>query len=790
LGEISRHLKGTTLSHREDDTHDFSKDYPILPTRRRFWENALRVLDQTGTDSQLRNQLNMVHKAIQTNLDSPLGHVIPADYLYFDLADKLVQTSVLPRKFHETTMKWITSPEGENKLIARACGIVFLISKLSGQNSEIGIKANIDTLADLLVEDLSQGSSNLRATLPNLLEKCELLLKVDDEFRIQTQESAAWNDEFNTQINTLSNNIHGVHLERDIQIRKKFEAIIGKLSKVHGKSKVTRKINIGYDTDSSPNENNVVNIWVRDGWSSDEDTVRSDSRQAGLNSPTIFLFIPRHSADNLLLYLTTYKAAVSTLERRGDPNSPEGQEARDAMLTRKTTAEQKFSELLDTILENTCVFQGGGNEIVGSTLKDKLQEAFNNSLKRLYLKFDLADSDAWNKVYEQAKKGFADSLQKINHQGNPEDNDVCKAILGYIGGGKDGLSLRNNFELPPYGWPRDAIDGALQALLVSKLVLAHDDRSQVISPKDLDRRDIGKTRFKLETVTISAKQFMRIRGLFLEVGVNTNPNEELKHVPLFLEKMQNLLDSSGGDAPKPDKPPKNLIDKIKQPAGNEQLLCIYEHSDELSKTYKEWTKLSEKINIRLESWNELQRLVNHASGLKDMTDIKNQVLTIKSERQLIFDPDPIQPLIDTLTQKLRDELNRLNALFSTKFAEGQKLLEANPYFNKLDSHQKNQLLSAQRLLDSMRPKVDVETTGEVLKTLDNLSLTTFADRVEALKERFNNVALEAARILEPQAHSIQVPRRTLKSTEEVDTWLKEVEKLLKTALDKGPIIIQ
>ena len=51
----------------------FPQDYPILPVRRRFWENTLRVLDQTGTDSQLRNQLSMIHKVIQTNLDEPSG---------------------------------------------------------------------------------------------------------------------------------------------------------------------------------------------------------------------------------------------------------------------------------------------------------------------------------------------------------------------------------------------------------------------------------------------------------------------------------------------------------------------------------------------------------------------------------------------------------------------------------------------------------------------------------------------------------------------------------------------
>ena len=63
LGEISRHLAGTTIGHRQDDITFFPQDYPILPVRRRFWENTLRVLDQTGTASQLRNQLSLVFQS-------------------------------------------------------------------------------------------------------------------------------------------------------------------------------------------------------------------------------------------------------------------------------------------------------------------------------------------------------------------------------------------------------------------------------------------------------------------------------------------------------------------------------------------------------------------------------------------------------------------------------------------------------------------------------------------------------------------------------------------------------
>ena len=83
---------------------------------------------------------------------------VPADYLYFDSAVKLLQSRILPRKVHEKTLSWINGSKDE-QLTARACGLVFLINKLGGENKEIGIRATIDTIADLLIEDLSGGSS-------------------------------------------------------------------------------------------------------------------------------------------------------------------------------------------------------------------------------------------------------------------------------------------------------------------------------------------------------------------------------------------------------------------------------------------------------------------------------------------------------------------------------------------------------------------------------------------------------------------------------------------------------
>jgi len=191
-------------------------------------------------------------------------------------------------------MSWNKGSE-EERLMARACGLVFLINKLAGSNNEIGIRATVDTLADLLVEDLTQGSSALRSKLPALLDKCELLMKVGNEYRIQTEESTAWHDEFLSQRNSLANEAHRVDAERDDRIRRRFGEMVRKLSLTQGTSKVTRDIFPVFDAQLPSDASEKVYVWVRDGWSIDENSVRADARQAGNNSPTVFVFIPKRS---------------------------------------------------------------------------------------------------------------------------------------------------------------------------------------------------------------------------------------------------------------------------------------------------------------------------------------------------------------------------------------------------------------------------------------------------------------------------------------------------------------
>jgi len=789
LGEISRHLSGTTIGHQQDDITNFAQDYPILPVRRRFWENTLHVLDQTGTDSQLRNQLSMAHKVIQTNMFNSLGNVVPADYLYFDSADKLLQSRTLPRTVHEKTMSWIKGSEDE-RLMARACGLIFLINKLASSNKEIGIKATVDTLADLMVENLSEGSSALRGKLPGLLNKCELLMKIGDEYRIQTEESTAWNDEFQSQYSSLASAAHRIETERDDRIRGKFGETVNKLSLTQGTSKVTRTIYPIFDTQLPADNSQKICIWVRDGWSDDENSVRADSRQAGNQSPTVFVFIPKRSSDDLLRNLKDYKAANSTLEKRGVPNTPEGIDARASMDTIKQTAEGKIRELLDEMLSGARVFQGGGNEIVGNNLQEMVLEGAKNALKRLYPQFDTADHTGWAKVYDMAKKGAPDALKAAGYDGEPSNNQVCKAILGFIAGGKNGADIRIQFEGSGFGWSRDTVDGALQVLQVAGLISAKDDHGQTIDPKELERKTIGKVTFKVESTTITTAQRIQIRKLFQNVGLTAKQNEELNYAPQFIQKMKELAERAGGDAPKPLLPDTTILEDIRLAAGNEQLLALYNNRDELTQFVDDWSKIADRIEKRWSSWEMLNRLTDLAAGIQDVDIILAQVKNIEQQRQLLEEPDLIGPLVANLTQLLRNELNKFHREYQDSYKQGMERLENDTNWQQLEPEQRDRLLGEQKLTLADQPEVKLGSTDEVLQTLEQVNLSTFADRVAAMSSRFDKLDANAAKLLEPATQLIQVPRRMLKTEDEIDAWVEDVKQQLKDALQQGPIVIQ
>ncbi|HMD87600.1 MAG TPA: BREX system P-loop protein BrxC, partial [Anaerolineaceae bacterium] len=616
--EIDRQLVGTQIAPSAADNAILVADYPLLPTRRRFWERVLRAIDTAGTAAQLRTQLRVIHEANREVADRPVGTVVPADMIYEQQESSMLQSGVLLREI-ATIIHSQEDGTLEGELRKRLCSLAFLIGKLPTEGALIsGIKANPETLADLLVEDLPQGSSVLRQQIPGLLEQMTqqgILMKVDDEFRLQTAEGSKWEEDFRKRFNSIRANDVRIASERSMEFRQAVSAALKGIILVQGSSKTARKFELYFGLDAPKGDTNAVPVWIQDEWSVTEKTVSEAAQTAGTDSPIVFVLLPKREADALKDALAAFNAAKEILDTRPNPTTPEGFEARRAMDSRKILERKKLDTLINGIIEKGRVYQGGGYEIVETTFAAAVKTSLGASLARLFPKFGTGDHKDWGKVVEKVQDGAADALTAVGFSGNANQHPVCQEVLNFIGGAvKKGSEIRKKFTGVGYGWPQDAVDGALLVLLACDYLTAAQN-GQASTIKQVNQSNIGITDFRLEGITITIAQRITLRGLFTELKVPYTTNEESNAIPAALQLLIDLANEAGGLPPMPERPSTSKLDSLRSLSGNEQFAAVVEAKAELLNDFTSWTLLKEKKTQRLQRWNSVQRLKKHAADL-------------------------------------------------------------------------------------------------------------------------------------------------------------------------------
>ena len=503
-GEIDRQLTGTRIGPRTEDRAIIVDDYPLLPVRRRFWEHALRAVDVPGTSSQLRTQLRIVYDAVRTTAEATLGTVVPADFIFEQLQPDLMRTGVLLREI-DATIRNLNDGTPEGQLARRLCGLIFLIRKLPREAvADIGVRATEVMLADLLVSDLSHDGTQLRKNIPGLLQKLVdegKLIKLDAEYSLQTRESSDWEREFRNRQTRLNNDIPTISSKRSTFMTAACAEALKSIKLLQGTCKEPRKLALHFGAEAPSTDGSDIPVWIRDGWGENESTVLNDARAAGPTSPILSVFIPRASADDLQKAIVECEAAQATLDFKGTPTTAEGSEARDAMATRKATAEMTRHRIIRDVINQAKVIQGGGSERYEIDLISKVEAAAEASLDRLFPNFKDADDNRWNQVINRAKNGDEAALQAVDWSDRPEKHPVCAAILSEVGSGKRGKEIRDAFEASPYGWPRDAVDAALITLFTTGHLRAVH-RGAVLSQGQLDQAKVSVTDFRVEAMTI------------------------------------------------------------------------------------------------------------------------------------------------------------------------------------------------------------------------------------------------------------------------------------------------
>ena len=690
MGEIERQLSSTKIALTTRDRKFLVQDYPILPVRRRFWERVLRAVDKAGTGAQLRTQLWIVYDAVQKTADLPLGNVVSGAFLYEHIKTRVLHSGVLLQEISEKIAKQAQEEDGE--LRYQICALVFLIGQLPHEGpADTGIRANAETLSDLLVTDLSQSSVELRKKVPQLLDKLVTsgtIMLVEDEYRMQTREGTEWNQAFELARNKLLSDPGKLGSERSQLLKSHCSEILKKTKLLHGASKEARKFELHFGSTSPATAGPTIPVWIRDGWEVEESTVLSDARAAGDTEAMVFGFIPRSQAEELKQAIANDYAAQTTLDTKGSQNTPEGMEARKAMETRQAMAEKTRNILINDILNETAIYLAGGDEVKGSILlEDKVQDAATSCLDRLFPQFHQADTPDWHKVIERGKKGDGDALAAIGHKGDPDTHAVCKAVRDFVGSGKRGTDIRKKFTAPPYGWPQDAIDAALFVLFNVGTLQARSG-TEVLPKGKLDQKNIQSIEFRVESITLTKVQLIGLRTLFKAIGLNTQTNFESVDAPKFLDRMITLAEQAGGDAPLPKRPSTNHLEDLSHRVGNDQLKAIYDAKDTLSHEISDWQKRKEKIEQRQPCWTTLQALLTHAAELPVAGEVRPEVEAIEQNRSLIKDPDPVPGLLERLTEALRKAITEAHSECTTRHEAGLANLEASASWQKLTPEQR------------------------------------------------------------------------------------------------------
>jgi hypothetical protein len=787
-GELARHLQGTRLAATHDDDKFFVADFPLLPTRRRFWEKVLRNTDHSGTKAQLRSQLQIVFEATRQTAESAVGTVVPADFIYDQISTDLLNSGELEREYDEIIRKQRDGTK-DGDLRSSLCALIFLIGKLPrSPGADDGVRANAETLVDLLVCDLKSDRPKLEQQVPKLLKQlvdAGLLMAVETEYRLQTREGAVWTHDFNRRRTSALNDDQRINSKRAELLRDGTKQALKPVSVQQGNSGTARKLVFELSSSRPASSSEDVTLWLRDGWSDDEKSVLNDARAAGVDSPLLFGYLPRLHHEELKQAIASYLAAQETLDAHGMTGGPETIEPRKAVETHLAAAQHRIQELLGQIIGGAKVFLGGGQEANGIELADKVQDSADSALVRLFPQFSEADHANWGQVVARARSGDVGALSQVGYPGNPTQHPVCRRVIEVIGAGKKGKDIREHFKAAPFGWPQDAIDGALYVMLVAGNLRATNNGQPVQA--SLPQNQVGVASFYVDVPPLDVGQRLDLKALFQKTGITTQNGKESEAAAEFLQKLLTLVESAGGAAPRPQPPDTEMVRALQMLSGNAQLLKIHGQRDDLTARLTAWKKNADAITKRWPAWERLLGFHNFAAGLPEAEACAKSITAIIDGRTLLADPDPVPELTKQLTTALRIELGKLQGDLAAAFKAGDAKLAASQVWGGRTDEQRSTIATACQLTPP--PKAAIGTDDEILAALQARSLTDRRNLLDAVPQRFARALEEAGKLATPEAVRVTLPGAIIKTPADLDQWLTGVRQQVEAKLKDGPVIL-
>jgi len=607
----------------------------------------------------------------------------------------------------------------------------------------------------------------VRVLLDELVDSDRLLMRVSEggleEYRLQTKESADWFAYQRGEENALRSDPSAYESKIREQLMQLASDQTRKLVIPQGISREARRLKLHTDPITAPKTESDVPIWLRsdlDGTQGQE--VLADAARAGLTSAIVFAHVALPRKDELVRAIITREAADRTIGHFGDPQTPEGQEARNALLKQQSDADLRVAALLRDALQQARVVQGGGQIIEeGTSLDDRLKKAGGDAVARLFPKFAMSDANGWDKAFADAERGLVNALEKIGYTGAAEAHPAAQEILSRMGSNAwKGNKLREQFMTEPYGWSQDAVDTLLAVLFaVGQLRITNASGSAWPGSK-YSRRDANSSTFSRETAPLSNEEKRAIARL-----VKCKPDEAETRAPDYVAKLKTAA-LSGRDLVK------RLAEEEKAAA---DLLAAL-------------TTQAAKITQREADWLQLNTLIEHMAGLPDLPAIAAERDAIRDGRLLLDDPDKSKPLVDRAADVLRNTLNQTFAAYQSEYGHCTGEINSAQEWTRLAPEDRAAILRDVELSSPEKaPKLG--TLVDLVDSLTTCSPHRWGEKRDALRGQLTRALNLASKKLEPSVQPVTTPRRILRTEADLDAWMGEVRATVLTKLAAGPVQI-
>ena len=523
----------------------------------------------------------------------------------------MLQSGVLLKEIDEL-IRGLDDGTPDGQLKSRACALVFLIGQLPHEGiGDTGLRATAPMIADLLVEDLASDGERLRKDVPRVLEE---LVEEGRLVKLTATSSGFRPRKARSGRRTSTSAEPPIHDDaaRMSQLRNEWLLRVGRRGAGWHEARPRREQDAAEASTGSGETTSQRSTAGRSrsgsatGGTCPEAKVKEAAAAAGVDSPVVHVLLPRRRRRERSATRSPAMPPRRTRSTSGPSRRPTRAARRSRACSRGSrTASGASTSSSTRVVASARVFQGGGNELIRSSLRDARRGCRRAAHSRgLFPKFGVADNPAWDKVITQGARRRA----RCAHGSRLDGRGAGEPRLQ--GGARPDLGRRHeaaatfsdSSSSPTYGWPQDAINGALLALLANGNIRAERDGHPVAGPKELPPTQIGKATFFKEDEPPSTTERMAVRGVLTEARIPYTPGRKAPRSAGCCSTSWISPSQAGGPAPLPEPPDISHVEGLRALAGNQQFRAVAKQSEQLRQDIRLWATAGEQRATREAAW--------------------------------------------------------------------------------------------------------------------------------------------------------------------------------------------